>query len=97
MWAQYKELIERNGGLVVEFIECCVYQIYPIEEEAEGLPDGAFFTGEIYSSEWVTKSIEKGRIDFKEAKQFIVWKPFITQDINFARTKFSIREVIKLF
>ena len=91
----YSDIIERYGGLVVEFIEWCVYQIYP-EEETEYIEESRFFKGYVYSSKWLNDCIEnKGTIS---PQTYI--KHEITQsgqDINFSRTKFSIREVIKLF
>ena len=95
MKQSYCELIERHGGLVVEFIECCVYQIYP-EEEKEYIQESKFFKGYVYSSNWINDWIQQKAT--LSPQNYLKYDISVNgQDINFSRTKFSIREVVKLF
>ena len=95
MKQSYCELIERHGGLVVEFIECWVYQIYP-EEEKEYIQESKFFKGYVYSSNWINDWIQQRAT--LSPQNYLKYDITVNgQDINFSRTKFSIREVVKLF
>ena len=95
--ARIRRMIEQHGGLIIYIPECCCYQIYPECPDTQSdkcLED--YGKGLVFSSEWLVESIASQRL--------LACAPYlkhtITQtykQVNFSRTKFSIREIIKIF
>ena len=92
-----RRLIEVHGGIVIYIPECCCYQIYPESEdftEKVGLED--YSKGLIYSSNWLTESIASERL--LSCKPYLKNTVTVThKQLSFSRTKFSLREIIKIF
>jgi hypothetical protein len=92
-----RRLIEQHGGLIIYIPECCCYQIYAECSDTSsdvGLQD--FSKGLVFSSTWLLESIASQRL--LACGNYV--KHTITQtykQINFSRTKFSLREIIKIF
>jgi len=95
--SKVRRIIEAHGGVIIYIPECCCYQIYPecADTNSEiGLED--YSKGLVFSSNWITESIASAKL--LSCASYL--KHTVTQtykQINFSRTKFSIREIIKIF
>jgi hypothetical protein len=56
LYNRLRELIEAHGGMVVEYLECFAYQIFPNSDQSPQKRN--FFSGSIYLESWITKHIE---------------------------------------
>lgn len=55
-----KDLIEANGGLVVEQHECSTFQIKPkIQNREAGLKMRDFYQGQLVSEDWITEFVRE--------------------------------------
>lgn len=83
--------IEQNGGIVIYIPECCCFQITTSE-----VPDLSLFQkGHIYRAEWIQKSIRQGHL--LAAVDFVSATVTKSPQISFSRSKFTIREILKIF
>jgi hypothetical protein len=91
-----KRLIESHGGLIIHIPECCCYQIYPEWSDSQPANLEEYSKGLVFSSHWITESIASQKL--LSCGNYI--KHTVTEtvkQINFSRTKFTIREIIKIF
>lgn len=86
-----RKLIQKHGGIVIYIPECCCYQLCCQKE-----PDLALYQkGHIYSSQWVTDSIASLRL--QPTVEYIHSQVTQSQQISFSRSKFTLREILKIF
>ena len=98
-----KEIIHRYGGICVDQTECCTVQILPeygIDERTnEPYPTvmEQFSKGFVISCRWITDSIHQERM--LDRGKYVVGDEIMEggKNISFSRTKFTIREVIKIY
>jgi hypothetical protein len=97
MATRVRRLIEQHGGLIIYIPECCSYQIYPECPDMKTPQTwDDYAKGLVFSSEWIIESIASQKL--LACGNFLKQTVARTQKlINFSRTKFSIREIIKIF
>lgn len=87
------QTIRENGGNTVKFHECFTYQL--------GSPDDAethsYFPAEVYSTKWITDSVEKGELQDKA--NYEVLKTGAGMEFPFDKKKiqYTIREIIIIY
>ena len=91
-------MIEQYGGIVINIVECCSFQVCPdCDENLEEF----FRKGYVFKESWIVESITAQKIlcpmtlDKKYLKYHIT-KEF-KRHTSFSRTKFTIREIMKIF
>lgn len=87
-----KSILE-NGGNIVKFHECFTYQLGPPEWNTEA----EYFPAEVYSTKWITDSIERGEII--EKSSYILSKEGAGLAYPFDKKKiqYTIREIIIIY
>ena len=97
--SQIKKMINQFGGICIYIVECCCFQIYPERTDEDRDEDAirqSFSKGPVFSSNWLVESIASQKLlppaDFTK---FHLRENF--KATSFSRTKFSIREIIKIF
>lgn len=88
-----KRHIERYGGLVINIVECCTFQICP---DVDADLRHYFQKGVVFSSDWIEESISSQTLR-PPANYFKYFVGSEGKDVSFSRTKFSIREIYKIF
>jgi hypothetical protein len=97
---QVKDLITQNGGQISPIVECFTYQISlisstPNSQESKARPNPKHYhPGKIYSIDWLRHSVEEGRL--------LTPDPYCLLKIDYVpsphqRTRFTMRELIKIF
>jgi hypothetical protein len=90
-----KETIEENGGIVYDVFEAYSYQIKP-DNECENPEE--FFTGKIYSANWIHDSIQKGEFIKDNSKYLLGFnKNPKRRSIPKGRCPYTITEVLQMF
>eukprot|EP00347_Sterkiella_histriomuscorum_P019406 403341744 len=87
-----KSLIHQYGGIVIPQNECCALQIMP--DTNDDLTH-QFGKGFIFSFKWIYESIASQRVLSPE--NFRMHHLEGKKEVSFSRTKFTIREIMKIF
>jgi hypothetical protein len=90
----FVELIKQNGGNIVKFHECFTYQLGPPENTQEH----DYFTGPVYSFQWITDSVEQNSLQDKA--NYIMLNIASGADFPFQNKKkipYTIREIMIIF
>jgi hypothetical protein len=98
-----KKLIHEFGGICVDQIECCAVQILPETgyNQETNLPHRLvmeqFSKGFVISFKWIIDSIHATKII--DRGRYVVGDEIIDggKNISFSRTKFTIREIVKIY
>lgn len=84
-------MIEKNGGIRVFIPECCCYQVSDSEDDLS-----MYMKGPVYSDKWITDSIEAGQL--LPCKSYLLTTMMHSESqISFSRTKFTVREIHKIY
>jgi len=95
-YEELKDLIERNGGRVIDQHECISYQIKP--DNARDINFSNFYKGAIHSSKWIYESIKLGKLDNKDRYFLCINIDEKSRCLNINKTKkYTIIEGMKLY
>lgn len=92
-----RDLIESNGGMIVDMYEAFVYQISATKTIKSSTK--SYYRGYIYHSKWITDSVEKRRLQKNNQKYLIKLNKSSKLDTipKGTRRQYTISEVFKLF
>lgn len=92
-----RQLIKENGGNIAVVHECFTYQIACPEDVKHDTIEEHYYKGKIFSSNWITESVEKGELLPKDKYSLMKIANGREFEFNKGKMQYTLREAILVY